>query len=102
MRESSIHYSLITIHTAPAANVRLRKSDVLPGIHFKIEDERLRTVRLNNLSLEFYEDRVLAKNRVFVHRLEIKRNKKRPRHVGIDALTALDAQHFRDFEQLHA
>ena len=60
--------------------INSRKPNVLPRIHFKIERKRLRRVRLNNLRLEFHEDRVLAKNRVFVHRLEIDRDKKRPGH----------------------
>jgi hypothetical protein len=81
--------------------LKSREADVLARIHLKIEDEGIGDVRFNDLGIKFYEDRVLAKKLIFVHRFEIERDEKRPGHVRIDALAAFDAQDLGDFEQLH-
>ena len=81
--------------------LKSREADVFARIHLKIEDEGIGYVWFNDLGIKFYEDRVLAKKRIFIHRFEIERDEKRPGHVRIDALAAFDAQYLRDFEQLH-
>src|SRR5437588_3317590 len=86
----------------PNRGYKSREAHVLARIHLKVEHERVGCVRFDDLGVEFYENGVLAKNRVFVHRFEIESNKKGPGHVRVDALAAFDAQHLRDFEQLHA
>jgi hypothetical protein len=78
-----------------------REAHVLARIHLKIEHEGIGCVWFNDLGVELHEDRVLAKDRIFVHRFEIERDEKGPGHVRIDALAAFDAQYLRDFEQLH-
>jgi hypothetical protein len=80
----------------------LGKPDVFAWIHFEIQGQRLGRIWSDDFGLELYEDRVFAKHRVLVHRLEIDGDKERPRHFGMDAFPALYTQHLRDFEQLHA
>src|SRR5256885_14605634 len=46
--------------------LKSREAHVLARIHLKIEHEGIGCVWFNDLGVEFYEDRVLAKKRIFV------------------------------------
>lgn len=76
--------------------------DVPAGIHLVIEREAFRRLGFDYFLDKFDVNRVLPKDRLLVHRLEIDRDKKWPLNFRIDAAAALDAEHFVDFEQLHA
>src|SRR6476620_2468136 len=76
--------------------LKSREAHVCARIHIKIEHKGVGGVRFNDLGVELYEDRVLAKDRIFVHRFEIERDEKGPGHVRIDALAAFDAEYLRD------
>ena len=78
-----------------------RKPHVFARIHLEIQDQRIFSIRLNHLLGELHEDRVLAKDGIFVHRLEIDGDKEWPVDFLIDSLAALDAENLGDFEELH-
>ena len=79
----------------------LGKADVFARFHFEIESQRIGRVRLDNFLHEFYEDWVLAKNGVLIHRFEINGDEERPGRFRIDSFAALDAEDLGNFEKLH-
>ena len=80
---------------------QLRELNVFARIHLKVERQEIFRVRLNDFFVEFHEDRVFAKNCVFVHRLKIDCDEEWPVQFGIDAFTAFDAEDLRNFQELH-
>ena len=80
---------------------QLEKRTSLPGSISKSSVERISRVRLDHFLHELHVDRVFPKNFVLVHRFKIDRDEKWPRQFRIDPLAAFDAQHLRDFQQLH-
>src|SRR4029077_8757318 len=59
-------------------------------------------VRLDHFFGELHEDRVFAKNCVFVHRLKIDGDEEWPRHFGVDAFSTFDAKDLGNFQELHS
>src|SRR5207245_4416091 len=87
-RNPMIFFPVSAIRT-PAS----REPDIFPRIHLEIERERVRRVWLDHFFHEFHLDWILPINFVFIHRLEIDRDEKRPGHFRVDSLPALDAEH---------
>ncbi len=80
---------------------QLRELDVLARIHLEIQRQGILGVRLNDFFRELHEDRVFAKDCVFVHRLKIDSDEEWPVQFGIDSFPALDAKDLWNFEKLH-
>jgi hypothetical protein len=80
----------------------LGKLDVLTGSISKSRVSGVETFGLMTSSTKLHVDRVLGVDLVLVHRLEIDRDEERPFHLCIDPFAALDAEDFRDLQQLHA
>src|SRR6266436_6523970 len=70
----------------------LRELDVFAGIHLEIQRQRIRGVRFNDFFIELHEDRVFAKDGVFVHRLKIDGDEEWPVRFGVDPFPAFDAK----------
>jgi hypothetical protein len=83
------------------ARLLLRKPHVFARIHLEIQHQRILRVGLDHFLHEFHVDRVLAEDGIFVHRLEIDGDEEWPIDLRVDSLTAFDAQHLRDLEELH-
>jgi hypothetical protein len=99
-----MHCRLAIIRNSPKSeicNPKSGKPDVLAGVHLKIQHQRILRVRLNDFLHKLHEDRVLAENCVFVHRLKIDGDEEWPLELGVDALAAFDAEHLRNFQELH-
>src|SRR6266436_9854908 len=79
----------------------LGELDVLARIHLKVERQEIFRVRLNDFFVELHEDRIFAKDSVFVHRLKIDGDEEWPVRFGVDPLPALDTENLRNFQKLH-
>ena len=79
----------------------LRKTDVLARVHLKIQRQRILYIRLDHFLDKLHENRVLAEDAIFIHRLEINCDEKWPGHFWIDPIPALDAQDLGNFQELH-
>ncbi len=79
----------------------LRELDVFAGIHLEIQRQRIRGVRFNDFFIELHEDRVFAKDCVFVHRLKIDGDEEWPVRFGVDPFPAFDAKDLGNFQKLH-
>ena len=84
-------------HSGP----QLRELDVFAGIHLEIQRQRIRGVRFNDFFIELHEDRVFAKDCVFVHRLKIDGDEEWPVRFGVDPFPAFDAKDLGNFQKLH-
>ena len=78
-----------------------RKIHVLARIHLVVEHERLEGIRFDHFLDELHIDWVFAKNSVPDFRFEIDRDEESPRHLWVDPFSALDAEHFWNFQKLH-
>jgi len=79
----------------------LREPDVFAGIHLEIQRQRILGVRFNDFFIELHEDRVFAKDCVFVHRLKIDGDEEWPVRFGVDPFPAFDAKDLGNFQKLH-
>ena len=84
------------------ARLLLRKPHVFARIHLEIQHQRILRIGLDHFLDEFHVNRVFTEDGIFVHRLEIDGDEEWPVDLRVDSLTAFDAQHLRDFKQLHA